>query len=222
MKRDVPLTIALFLGLLMVATYYFPWLHGPYQLILVWIPVIAGFAFFLGILSFLMHHHAKVKRRAPGWGYNVAAIMAFFVMLLAGLLPGLFPDAFASFMGTWQQQPDESIFQWLFQEMYVPMNATMFALLAFYMASAAFRAFRARNLEATLLLVAAVLIMIGRAPLGEWFFGHVVNMTDVQQWIMDFPNTASKRAIMIGVGLGSAATALRLMLGIERTWVGRD
>jgi uncharacterized protein YjeT (DUF2065 family) len=46
------------------------------------------------------------------------------VMMLAGLLPGLFPSTFSDLMGTWQQKPQESIFRWLFQEMYVPMNAT--------------------------------------------------------------------------------------------------
>jgi len=219
MKRSVPLAITLVLGLLMIATYYFPWLDGPYRLVMVWTPVITGFAFFLGILSFLMHHQSKVKRRAPGWGYNMAAIVAFFVTVLAGLLPGLFPGTFAASMGSLADGPDKSIFNWIFQEMLVPMEATMFALLAFYIASASFRAFRARNVEATLLLVAAMLIMIGRIPLGEAIFPP---FTDIQQWIMEFPNTAGKRAILIGVGLGMAATSLRLILGIERTWIGRD
>lgn len=219
MKRSVPLGIALALGLLMIATYYFPWLDGPYRLVLVWTPVITGFAFFLGILSFLMHHQSKVKRRSPGWGYNLTSIIAFFVMLFAGLLPGFFPDTLGAAMGKFSDPPESSIFAWLFQRMLVPMEATMFALLAFYIASASFRAFRARNVEATLLLIAAMLIMIGRVPLGEAIFPP---FTTIQQWIMEFPNTAGKRAIMIGVGLGMAATALRLMLGIERTWIGRD
>ena len=94
----------------------------------------------------------------------------------------------------------------------------MFALLAFYIASASFRAFRARNVEAALLLIAAILIMIGKVPLGETVWS---GFTDLQQWIQDFPNTAAKRAIMIGVGLGMASTVLKLMLGIERAYLGR-
>lgn len=217
MKRTLPLGIALVMGLLMITTYYFPWMDGFYRLVLLWSPVIAGFAFFLGILSFLMHHSFKIKRKVPGWGYNFAAIAAFVVMVLAGLLPEVLPSVF-SFLGTWKNKPDESMFMWMFQNMLYPMEATMFALLAFYIASASFRAFRARNLEATLLLLAAILIMIGRVPLGEWLFPPI---TEIQQWIMEFPNTAAKRAIMIGVGLGMTATALKLMLGIERAWIGR-
>ncbi len=217
MKRSLPLAIALVMGLLMIGTYYFPWMDGFYRLVLLWSPVIAGFAFFLGILSFLMHHIFKVRRKVPGWGYNLTAILSFAVMLLVGLLPEIYPRLFG-FLGDQQADPDASVFKWLFGNVLVPMEATMFALLAFYIASASFRAFRARNLEATLLLAAAILIMIGRVPLGEWIFPP---FTDIQQWIMEFPNTAAKRAIMIGVGLGMAATALKLMLGIERAWIGR-
>lgn len=218
MKRTVPLAIALVIGLLMITTYYFPWTDGIFRLVTVWTPVITGFAFFLGILSFLLHHYARVRRRTAGWGYNLSAIVSFVVILLAGLLPGLFPGAFEGNLGPIEAPADQSAFQWLFQYALVPMEATMFALLAFYIASASFRAFRARSIEATLLLVAAMFIMMGRVPLGEAIFP---SLTDVQQWLMEFPNTAAKRAIMIGVGLGMAATALKLMLGIERTWIGR-
>lgn len=110
------------------------------------------------------------------------------------------------------------LFQWLFNYILVPMEATMFALLAFYIASAAFRAFRARSLEATLLLIAAILVMIGRVPLGDAMWEPLGKIAD---WIMTYPNGAAKRAIMIGVGLGMAATSLKLMLGIERAYLGR-
>ena len=59
-----------------------------------------------------------------------------------------------------------SYFQLLFQYVMSPLNSTMYALLAFYVASASYRAFRAKNTEATILLVAAFVILLGRTALG--------------------------------------------------------
>jgi len=64
-------------------------------------------------------------------------------------------------------QTEGGLFKWMFDNIFTPLSATMFALLAFYVASASYRAFRARNLEATLLLLAGIIIMIGRVPIGS-------------------------------------------------------
>jgi hypothetical protein len=131
-------------------------------------------------------------------------------------------DAVATVSGAWEfpgsHYNDYGLYNWMFLYILVPMEATMFALLAFFIASAAFRAFRARTFEATLLLVAAIFVMIGRVPIGEYMLRPLGDFAD---WIMDWPNGAAKRAIIIGVGLGMAATSLKLMLGLERAYLGR-
>jgi hypothetical protein len=108
-------------------------------------------------------------------------------------------------------------FKWLFDNVLVPLDATMFALLAFYMASAAYRTFRARTPEATVLLLVAVIVMLGRVPIGELLYEH---MPKISEWFMLWPTVAAKRGILFGVALGLIATSLRIILGIERSHLG--
>ena len=111
------------------------------------------------------------------------------------------------------------VFVWLYDHVFAPCNSTMFALLAFFVASAAFRAFRARNVEAALLLSAAIVMMLGRAPLGRALWD---SLPDVAQWLLDVPNNAGRRAIMMGAAIGAIATALRVIVGLERSHLGSD
>ncbi|OGC42214.1 hypothetical protein A2Y85_00250 [candidate division WOR-3 bacterium RBG_13_43_14] len=85
------------------------------------------------------------------------------------------------------------------------------------MASASYRAFRARSTEATLLLTAAFIIMIGILPIGDRISRHLPAFA---QWIMDLPLVVGQRGIGLGIALGALATELKIILGIERSWLG--
>jgi hypothetical protein len=119
-------------------------------------------------------------------------------------------------------------FWWLYEYVLQPITSTMFALLAFYVASAAFRAFRAKNLEATLLLGTAFVILLGRTYAGVLITGWIppnssfafLRLENLAVYIMKLFNAAGNRAIMIGIALGIASTSLKILLGIDRSHVG--
>lgn len=100
-----------------------------------------------------------------------------------------------------------------------PILSTMFSLLAFFIASAAYRAFRARNVLASLLLIAAIIVMLRFNPYMP--FGLPDFFASVSNWLMNVPNLAAQRAIVIGIGLGIVATSLKVILGIERGYMGK-
>jgi len=206
MRREIPLAICFILGVVMTVQFFIPhryslWL---FENMLKWLIIIAIFALLLGLLNLIKIHVQKVQRRRRDWAYSVVALAGVGASLVTGFGWGI---------------GAESPFMRLYNYVQIPMQATMFSLLAFYIASAAFRTFRARTLEATLLLVAAVVVMLGRVPLGS-FFERALHLPDVAEWILDYPNMAAKRGIMVGVGLGAISTALKIILGIERSWLG--
>jgi len=39
-------------------------------------------------------------------------------------------------------------------------------------------------------------------------------------WLMEYPNMAVKRAIFLGISLGAISQSLRVLFGIERSYLG--
>ena len=108
-------------------------------------------------------------------------------------------------------------FGWIYSYTLVPLQGTMFAILAFFIASAAYRSFRARSREAAVLLAAAVIVMMGRVPLGEYILPI---SGDLSGWILNVLNAAVRRAILIGVSLGAIALSFKIIFGVERSYLG--
>ncbi|MBI3248132.1 MAG: hypothetical protein HYZ50_16630 [Deltaproteobacteria bacterium] len=204
-KRSLPLAITFVTGVLFAAQYYVP--HPASEALLseasVWSQIIAGFAILLGVGSLLHTHYLKIKRAEAGWGYSAIMFLSMFVMLGAGIWSG--------------GKTEGTSFGWLYNYVMVALQGTMFSLLAFFVASASYRAFRARTPEATVLLLAAILVMSGRVPLGEYLIPWIGRVSD---WIMSVPNTAAQRGILIGVSLGGIAMSIKIICGIERSYLG--
>lgn len=212
LRRTLPLLIAFFVGTLGILIYYIP--HSAAQdleqELARWDRIIAAFAMLLGIYSLMRLHLSRVKRQLGGWGYSFLVFVGFGLMMVFSL----YNDGLGPFK---PQVADSGPFVWMFNNVQVPADATMFSILAFFIASAAYRTFRARTPEAAILLVSAIIVMLGRVPIGalisEWIPWFA-------QWLMAVPNLAAKRGILLGVSLGAIATSLRIIFGIERSYLG--
>ncbi|MBD3233769.1 MAG: hypothetical protein GF315_08610 [candidate division Zixibacteria bacterium] len=221
MRTTVPVIIAFLSGFAMILLFFISPEHskiGTVELepeVLSWVTIVGGFTLLLGVVSILRVNYVAVQRKKEGWIYNLATLVSIFAMAI----PAILPESWSPLLGT----GTGSIYDWLFNNLDAPMMSTMFAMLAFYIASAAFRAFRARNAEATLLLITAALVMLWRVPMGEMLLSgiHESIPEKINTYIMNGANLAVQRGILIGAALGAAAMSLRIMLGIERTYMGK-
>jgi hypothetical protein len=221
MKKTVPIIVAFLSGSAMIVLFFidqnYTTINGRAlePQILSWVTIVGGFTLLLGVVSIVRVNFAAVQRRKPGWGYKMATLVSIFIMAIPAVLPSNLSTLFGTQTG--------SIYDWLFNYVDAPMMSTMFAMLAFYIASAAFRAFRARNAEATLLLVTAILVMLWRIPMGELLLKNIHETIPelINSYIMNGANLAVQRGIIVGAALGAAAMSLRIMLGIERTYMGK-
>ena len=231
MKRTVPLIIAIVAGFVLLIANFIPYAEGWGLRAQEWFNILAVGAMILGGGNLIKLHLIKVSGQRKGWGYSVVTIGCFFGTLFFGLLKiGVHPNEIYPNV-TWSGYYLESgsALWWIYQHMVVPLTSMMFAMLAFYVATAAFRAFRAKNTEATLLLVTAGIVLLGRTYAGVWLFEgwlpesmQWLRFDNLTVWIMDVPNTAGTRAITIGIALGVVATSLRILLGVDRSYLGQD
>ena len=204
MARRIPIIVCFVFGLFMLVQFFVP--HGlsgaAYETVLDWMQIVFVFTLLVGAVSYARLNAKKVSRKESGWGYNAIGLAGLAVMVILGL---------------WKGTGEGTPFLWMFNNLQAPMQSTMFALLAFFVASAAYRGFRARSWEAGVLLLVAIVVMLGRVPLGN-LISHWI--PDAANWILRTPSMAAKRGIYIGIGLGTISTSLRIILGIERTYLG--
>ncbi|MFH1850873.1 MAG: hypothetical protein ABIA75_00865 [Candidatus Neomarinimicrobiota bacterium] len=228
MKRTVPLLITALGGFVLIIAYFIPRTEGWGEVAAIWFDVLASIAFVLGGGNLLKIHLQKISDQKTGWGYSGITIAAFLFTLFVGLGKiGVNPNIqYPDFVWSGSYRELGSPFWWLYEYVFKPLTATMFAMLAFYVASAAFRAFRAKNIEAILLLGTAFIILMGRTFAGvvltAWLpdFLSGLRLENLTVTIMKIFNTAGNRAIMIGISLGIASTSLKVLLGVDRSYLG--
>lgn len=104
------------------------------------------------------------------------------------------------------------LYDFLYNGLFVALGSAMFSLLGVYIASAAYRAFRIKSFESTLMMLAAVVVMLGQIPFGIWLYE---DLPALRRWLLAVPNSAVFRAIVIGASLAGLVMAFRMWFSIE-------
>jgi hypothetical protein len=163
-----------------------------------WAAIVIAFALLLGVVNVVSVHLRQIQAKKPYSIYSIVLLVSLVVTLIFGL-----------------GGPTSSGSQFIFDYVLQPLESTLFALLAIFIATAAFRAFRVRDLETFFFVLFAVIVLLGQVPVGLFLWSELPVIKD---WILDVPTLAGARGILLGVALGTIATGLRVLIGADRPY----
>lgn len=174
---------------------------GAIALLLIsWLAIVVAFALFLGFFNVVNVHIGNIKtNKQPAAIYSVVLLISLAATLIVGFVTG--PNSVGS----------RFIFDYVLQ----PLEATFFALLAIFIATAAYRAFRIKDLESFFFVLFAIIVLLGQVPLGIYLWSEFPVIKD---WVLNVPTLAGVRGILLGVALGTIATGLRVLLAADRPY----
>lgn len=200
------------------------------------VQIIAAFLLGLGIFSLLRIHTMNIARKKKDWAFSVILLVAMFSMITFGYADFMVrqKDKAIDFDDPANWQTVNMVRDFLFDGLLQQMDAAMFSIIAFFILSAAYRAFRARSVEATILLGTALLVILSLMGVvaGAWDDKVVAmagtektasadfltnfKITEVAGWLKNTFQTPAITGIKFGIGLGTISMALRIWLGLEK------
>jgi hypothetical protein len=207
-RAEIPIAITIICALIQIIPYFFtlgPDVESFMDNAVNWEMVVATGALFVGAISIILVHAPRVVKMRQYWEYSLILLILMFVMMIVGLP-----------IWEWGLGMNNDIFNFLTNNVLTPLDSSLYAMLAFFIASAAYRAFKARSLEAALLLIAGSILVFRNAPLGTFLVPQVASLGD---WLFNVPNMAVQRSIIIGAALGAIVLGIRTLTGYERGYL---
>lgn len=204
-RRQIPIILVFITSVIVMADYFLKIPEtGPIVKDLQnWGIILTAFTLGFGAVNLFYLHTRHISRRTPGqWPFSIWLLLIIVVFAVAGVTMG----------------PTSGGYSWLYNSSYFALSATVYSSLGFYMTTGCYRALRARNVEAALLLVVGAISLLRNAPAIAVGVPVIIPM---EAWLSAVPTTSAQRGIMIGASLGAIALGLRTMIGRETGFLGR-
>ena len=204
-KRELVFVVTGIVAIVMMLSYFFniPGIsgaNGAAGQLQTWALIIQLMAIGLGAINLVMVHYRQISRKTNMMIYS-AWFMVFFAILLILGFYGLFTSV--------QTAP----YTWIFANVYTSLSTTLYAITGFYIFSAAYRAFRARNVDAAILLIGGIFVLLANAPIGEVIWG---GFPLIGNWFNNVGQLGGMRAFAVVAAFGLLAYGFRALIGKER------
>jgi len=204
-RRQIPIAIVAITSIVVMADYFLkiPQTGPVVKDLQNWGVILSAYALGFGAVNLFIVHTRHISKRASGqWPFSIWLLFILAVFAVVGVFIG----------------PSSAQYMWIYNASYFALSATIYSSTGFYIASGCYRALRARNAQAVILLIVGSLALIRNAPAMAAGFPIFV---DIDAWLNSVPTTSAQRGIMIGAALGAIALGVRTMIGRETAFLGR-
>jgi hypothetical protein len=198
-KKTLPYALTLLSTAVILIGVFFGVAKGAVEEIDKWYILSTAIVCCIGLVNLTAVHSRNIRRKGKDWDLSLILLIITYGYLALGVFTS----------------PTAPTYSWIFDATTVPIGATFYSVLAFYIVSAAYRAFRARSRDAAILLIAGMLVLLGNAPIGEAIFPGFGTAT---AWIMNIATASAMRAVILGATIGAFVTAIRVVFGIDRSY----
>jgi len=207
MKISISAAIAIAFGGIVLAGYFIeaPLLVLIRDVFLQYASIVLGIALLVGLVNLFSVHWRKVTSGEKNSAYSTILLVAFVVTVLV-----------AGFFG-----PTAPWSMWIFQYIQMPVETSLMAILVVVLTFASIRLVRRRmNWFTLVFLGTALLVLVGSAPLFGVELPLLHGPNGLRALIAQIPAVAGARGILLGVALGTIATGLRVLMGVDRPYEG--
>jgi len=207
MKISISVAIAIAFGGIVLLGYFVDvaLLRTMSEIFLQYAAILAAVALLLGLVNLFTVHWRKVTRGEKGNLYSIILLISFGITTLV-----------VAFFG-----PTAEWSMWIFNNIQIPIETSLMALLVVILIFASIRLVRKRMSWFTLLFIGtAVLMLLGSAPLFGVELPILHGPNGLRALISQIPVTAGARGLLFGVALGTIATGLRILIGSDRPYGG--
>lgn len=203
-KRTIPLALTFLIGIMLIFEWFIP--TGPGDTIgsaiREWGVIIGSFAIMVGAVGLYGRNIKNIQNKGTDWIFSAWMIFVVSLFIVVGVTLG----------------HQDTNYQWIYTTIYQPLSASMYGAISFYIAASSYKILRLRSKEAAVLLIPAAALLLANTPLISSTWG---GFSAIGSWLMSTITQPAYRGIMIGTALGTLATGVRTLIGMETGWLGR-
>jgi len=163
----------------------------------IWSSLITSFTLFVGLISVFARYSRSVMNRDNNWPFHLYCLAMIVVWIIWGNMIGMY----------------STLYQTLYMSTKITLHITIIGQLIFFSVSGMYRTFRIKSLRTAVFAFFTVLIVFLNMPP---LIAPFPALSTAAYWLLDNPQMAAARAMVMCGGIGGVILGIRILLGIEK------